>query len=464
MKPQTTRFALGTRLSAPVLNRRRSLLLSSVLGLGLGAGFAYAQTTPPSDQDLKAIQQQIKQGEAQQEELKAKAAQLDKEIAGLQAAAVKAAHQVQDTETQVTELEDTLAALSDEEQEKTAALEAQRAHLTQAVLALQRLSTQPREALLFSSEAPIDAARTAKLLGIITPELDARARALQSDLNELHEMRQQMAQERDELAAAVTKLANENDRLSDLIRKKAQAQKSTLAQSASAQAKLEKLASQAKDLQDLVDRLNKAKAETGPAAPPEPSQQLASLAPDNAAPAGSQTAGQRMQQPSGFRNFPNAGQIAKNPIFAPARGRILTHFGDPTALGGQSKGLVLETRPNAQVVAPFDGRIAFEGPFRSYGQILIIEHGGGYHTVLAGLDRIDAVVGQWLLAGEPVGAMGAAGAPQDVPRSPGDTAATDDRPRLYLELRRNGQPIDPIPWFGTVEAKADTKAVNNKGQ
>jgi septal ring factor EnvC (AmiA/AmiB activator) len=86
---------------------------------------------------------------------------------------------------------------------------------------------------------------------------------------------------------------------------------------------------------------------------------------------------------------------------------------------------------------------------------LIIEHGGGYHTVLAGLDRVDAVVGQWLLAGEPVGAMAAAGAPQ----ATGDASASG-RPKLYLELRRNGLPIDPVPWFGA----AEIKAVNNKGQ
>ena len=443
--------------SAPVLSKRHSLLLATALSV-LGAA-AYAQTSP-SPQDLTAIQKQIEQGKAQQEELKAKAAQLDKEISDLQAEAVKAAHEVQDTETQVTELEDTLAALSDEEQEKSAALETERAHLTQAVLALQRLSTQPREALLFSSETPIDAARTARLLGIITPELDARARSLQSDLNELHEMREQMAQERDQLAKAVTKLAKENDRLSDLIRKKGQAQKSTLAESASAQSKLEKLAGQAKNLQDLIDRLNKAKAETGPAtAPAAPSnQQVASLAQGNGPP-GNNTAApmtaQRMQQPANFRNFPDAGRIdARNPIFAPARGRILTHFGDATDTGGASKGLVLETRPGAQIVAPFDGRIAFEGPFRSYGQILIIEHGGGYHTVLAGLDRVDAVVGQWLLAGEPVGSMAPAGAPQ----GSGDVSPAG-RPKLYLELRRNGQPVDPVPWFGTAEIKTDAQAV-----
>jgi ABC-type transporter Mla subunit MlaD len=132
---------------------------------------------------------------------------------------------------------------------------------------MQRLSTQPPEALLFSTQAPIDAARTARLLALITPALDARARALQSDLNELTEMRQEMAQRRDQLAAAVDKLAGENGKLAKLINKKADVQRSTLAESAAAQSKLDKLAGQAKNLQDLVDRLNKAKVETGPAAP-----------------------------------------------------------------------------------------------------------------------------------------------------------------------------------------------------
>jgi septal ring factor EnvC (AmiA/AmiB activator) len=229
-----------------------------------------------------------------------------------------------------------------------------------------------------------------------------------------------------------------------------------LAESAVAQSKLDKLAGQAKNLQDLVDRLNKAKVETGPAEPAG-TPQTASLSPDVTQP----ELPERMQRPAGFRNFPDLAQLgAQNAVFAPARGRIVTHFGDPTETGGASKGLVLETRPGAQIVAPFDGRIVFEGPFRSYGQILIIEHGGGYHTVLAGLDRVDAVVGQFLLAGEPVGVMGSG-------EGSGDAASASARPKLYLELRRDGQPIDPVPWFGAAEAKAvnSTNAnTNNKGQ
>jgi len=427
---------------------------------------SFADDVPiPGTSDLNAIQQQIQQGQEQQAQLKARADELDKEIADLQAQAVKAAGQVQDTETQVTELEDTLQALSDAEQDKTAALTAERGKLTQAVLALQRLSSQPPEAMLFSSQAPIDAARTARLLSLITPALDARARSLQSDLNELQEMRQQMAQQRDDLAAAVTKLAGENARLSDLINKKAQIQRSTLAESASAQARLDKLGGQAKNLQDLIDRLNKAKAETGPAVPDSSdnmpvSEQLASAQTGSAVPANPQL----MQRPAGFRNFPDAAHIdSRNVVFAPARGRILTHFGDPMDTGGLSKGLTVETRPGAQVVAPFDGRIAFEGPFRSYGQILIIEHGGGYHTVLAGLDRVDAVVGQWLLAGEPVGVMAGPGAG---PGTGSGAASATGRPKLYLELRRDGQPVDPVPWFGAAEAKAVNAPTpsTNKGQ
>jgi septal ring factor EnvC (AmiA/AmiB activator) len=420
------------------------------------AATVHAQSTPGSTPegtpDLDAIQQQIHAGRAQQEQLKAKAEALDKEIADLQASAIKAASQVQDTESQVTQLEDTLAALADEEKEKTAALETERGKLTRAVLAMQRLSTQPPEALLFSTQAPIDSARTARLLSLITPALDARARALQSDLNELTEMRQEMAQHRDELATAVSKLAGENTKLASLINKKAAVQRSTLAESAAAQSKLDKLAGQAKNLQELVDRLNKAKAETGPAVPAgEP--QTASVSPNVTPPV---PAG-RMQQPANYRNFPDLAQLgAQNAVFAPARGHIVTHFGDPTETGGASKGLVLETRAGAQIVAPFDGRIAFEGPFRSYGQILIIEHGGGYHTVLAGLDRVDAVVGQYLLAGEPVGVMGSG-------EGMGDAASATGRPKLYLELRRDGQPIDPVPWFGAAETKA-VNAINNKGQ
>jgi septal ring factor EnvC (AmiA/AmiB activator) len=94
--------------------------------------------------------------------------------------------------------------------------------------------------------------------------------------------------------------------------------------------------------------------------------------------------------------------------------------------------LTIETRSSAQVVAPHDGKVVFAGNFRGYGQLLIIDHGEGYHSLLAGMSRIDGIIGQYLLSGEPVGVMG---------------SPKDGKPSLYIELRRNSQPINPAPWL-----------------
>jgi septal ring factor EnvC (AmiA/AmiB activator) len=124
-------------------------------------------------------------------------------------------------------------------------------------------------------------------------------------------------------------------------------------------------------------------------------------------------------------------------MVVPASGTLVGRFDETNRLGITSKGLTFETRPGAQVVAPFDGRIVFAGPFRGYGQILIIKHSDGYHSLLAGLGRVEGSVGQWLVAGEPVGVM----------------ADGTDKPRLYLELRHNNQPINPLPWLAIRDEK-----------
>jgi septal ring factor EnvC (AmiA/AmiB activator) len=129
---------------------------------------------------------------------------------------------------------------------------------------------------------------------------------------------------------------------------------------------------------------------------------------------------------------------AEGRLTLPARGEIVRNFGDSAEYGATSKGITLRTRPGAEVVAPYDGQVVFAGPFRGYGQILIIEHSEGYHTLLSGLSRIDAAPGQWVLAGEPVGIMGT--------REGGS-------PELYIELRRNGRPINPLPWLALHNGK-----------
>jgi septal ring factor EnvC (AmiA/AmiB activator) len=116
----------------------------------------------------------------------------------------------------------------------------------------------------------------------------------------------------------------------------------------------------------------------------------------------------------------------------PVAGRIVTAWGERVA-GGPHRGVTFAAAGHARVVSPCAGRAVYAAPFRSYGLLLIVDCGGGYHFVLAGLDRLDTAAGRRLLAGEPVGVLG---------ESAGNDGAT-----LYVELRRNGQPVDPRPWF-----------------
>jgi len=167
--------------------------------------------------------------------------------------------------------------------------------------------------------------------------------------------------------------------------------------------------------------------DAAPGAPPKDSVVVALPPPGVAAPPRDPT------KPPTMRPFAKA----KGALLVPVSGNLVRQFNDPDELGVASKGLTYETREGAQIVAPYDGRVLFAGPFKGYGQILIIEHGDGYHSLLAGLDRIEAAVGQWLVAGEPVGVMPRGGA----------------SPRLYLELRHDGQPINPLPWLAPHDEK-----------
>lgn len=397
---------------------------------------AAAQDTTPSPDELQQIQEQIDQGKIEANELKRQAEQLAKDVAKLQKQLVQSAAEVQAAEEDATALEEELAQLNEREQARSAELEIKRSQLSRTLMALERLSLRPPQAAFFSDRPAVDEARAARLLASATQALDLRARQLQSDLAEIQELREATAAKQEELADSVRKLADENAALSALLKTKSKLQAATLQQTAEQKKRVAQLAAQAGNLKDLLDRLAAAQAEE--AARQAAAAAEAAAAESEDAAGETQTAARPPQPdigaalstppPADLRSFPPAGTT----LTRPARGEIVAAFGQRTDAFGEGKGIVYATRPGAQIVAPFDGQIVFEGPFRSYGQILIIEHRGGYHTVLAGLANVAVAVGQWLKAGEPVGAM--AGTP-------------DARPQLYVELRRSGAPFDPAPWF-----------------
>jgi septal ring factor EnvC (AmiA/AmiB activator) len=119
----------------------------------------------------------------------------------------------------------------------------------------------------------------------------------------------------------------------------------------------------------------------------------------------------------------------------PVIGVIVKGWGEQTD-GGPATGVSYHAPPGAHVISPCGGRVVFANTFRSYGLLLIVDCGGGYHVVLSGFDRLDVRLGQSIVSGEPVGVM--------ANWEPGSTA---HRPALYVELRHDGQPINPAPWL-----------------
>jgi len=115
------------------------------------------------------------------------------------------------------------------------------------------------------------------------------------------------------------------------------------------------------------------------------------------------------------------------PYLQPAAGRIVEGFAEMSRVGVRARGITLATRKGAQVVAPAKGRIAYAGPFRTYGDIVIVQHPGRLLSMMSGLERVDVLVGETVSAGTPIGRMGSL------------------EPQLYLELRQSGRPIDPAP-------------------
>jgi septal ring factor EnvC (AmiA/AmiB activator) len=395
------------RPSRPVL----CLWLGLCLGLLAPAGVRGQDATPAAPPDANAHQLQgveaaLAASKQKAAALAASQAALAKETAALQASLVLRAAAVQAAERELTELEATLATLEEARKAKAGDLAARRRALLLSLAALERLAMTPPGAALVD-ENPLDIARGSMLLRVAVPELQRRVAALEDELVQMDALEREIQSRRTRAQGVAATLEQDRQQVAELLKRKADLKRQTAAQAASTEARTAKLAAEAQDLRDLLDKLAKEKQQN-PVGP----------------------------KPDNIRPFPS--QMAS--LVPPVSGQIVGRFGASDSSGYPAKGIQLETRPGAAVVAPFDGQILFRGPFRSYGEILIIQHDGGYHSLLAGLARSDAVVGQWVLAGEPVGVMG--------PSQGGN-------PKLYMELRRDGHPIDPVPWLGKSDSKVE---------
>lgn len=400
--------------------RKPLLLLASLALLAPASGFSQANNAP--QQQLQDVQKRLQESRERERELGQEAAKLAQKQRELQKKLVTAARKLQTQEDLVSQSEEKLAGLLQDEKAAGEALETRRGELAQTLASLAQLSRQPPEAMVLAPGSALDMVRASQLMAALVPEIENRAARLKDELTRLARLRQGVAAEQERLGRAIAQLDHERRDLEFLQAETHAAAAQTAEERDSEREKAGQLAAQAKDLRALVDRLLEQERREAERRAAEAARKIPP----------SRGGGGTSPDP------PEAYAALEGSAALPARGRITGRFGQADENGVPLRGLRIEARPGAQVIAPADGKVMFAGPFRGYGQLLIIAHGGGYHSLLAGFGRIDRAVGQWVLAGEPVGLLS---------NSPGD------KPVLYLELRRKGETVNPLPWLASGDRK-----------
>jgi murein hydrolase activator len=399
--------------------------------------------------ELQGVEDTISAADAQRQKIEAEVENLRGDRARLSEALIETTQQAQDNETKIGDAEARLVGLKGRENAIRRSLASRRDVIAEVLASLQRMGRTPPPALLVSPEDMLQAIRTSMMLGAVVPEMRAETEALANDLSALVQVRQAVTAEKEQLAHENTDLELQRQKLAALVAAR-QASLGTAEQALTAeQQRAADLARQATSMKDLIAKMEADLAGARRAAEEAAKAEAARKLAEAAAPP---------VQKNDISPFKDPGRLAPAMAFAdtkgllplPAAGSILRSYGAPDGVGGTEKGLLLSTRRDAVVAAPYDGWVAFSGPYRSFGQVLIINAGGGYYMVLAGMKRINVEAGQFVLAGEPVANMGDGSV-----KTAAAMAIGAAEPILYVEFRKDGAAIDPGPWW----AKPDMQRV-----
>jgi septal ring factor EnvC (AmiA/AmiB activator) len=393
---------------------------------------------------LEADRGRLEATQRRSSELKAELDKISAERARIDARLVETGRLIHQSEAQLMLIESRLGELETQEKHLRGSLEARHGSISALLAAMQRMGRNPPPVMVTGREDALTMVRSAMLLAAAFPELTTQAVALANQLTDLTRVMTSIRTEGDKLRAEMARLSNARTRLAGLQESKRQSLAERQAELAHARQAAAEISKSVSDLSELISKLDKEVAEkTGLGTyEQEVALERRLSGPENGetsvvlAPAEDRTA---MLTPGRIKPAMPFSE-AKGLAPLPAQGRKILSFGERTQYGSQSKGLIIETRQGGAIVSPCDGWIVYAGDFRSYGRLLIINAGGGYHILLAGLSQIDVQVGQFVLTGEPVGGMSAA-AKSIEPNAQGGG------PLLYIEFRKDQRPIDPDPWW-----------------
>lgn len=391
------------------------------------------------EQELEAARAELKRNAESEIKLRAEIESFGDDRKKLNTALIGTAARIREVEVRLTASEARMQPLEQQEQDMRRSLDERREIISEILASLQRMGRRPPPALLVSPEDAAKAVRSAIVLGAVVPEMRAHADRLATDLAELQKLRADIASERAKLSTDLKALSEEQRRMTLLVeeRQKQQAESEKALAERRGQAGL--LARQVDNLRDLVSRL-------------EAGLDSAAKAARSGPPSGDQKG---LSKPA-LAALSDPGRLSPAIAFGSTRGSLripvsgvkIRDFGAPDGIGGSERGISVATRAGAQVTTPCDGWVVYAGPFRSYGQLLILNAGDGYHVVLAGMERISVEIGQFVLTGEPVAVMGS-GMTQVAAASPVGTS----QPVLYVEFRKDGTPVDPGPWWAKNESE-----------
>lgn len=480
----------------------KGLLVLLCLALAMLIRLATADAQVPSASDhrkqLNESKQRLEAFEHSKKGLQTDVEALAKEREEISQRLLDTAQLIQSSEAQMTVIEGRIGELERKQAALRSSLAQRHGQIAGLLGAMQRMGRNPPPVIVTRREDALSMVRSAMLLAKAFPELRDQALALTERLTELARLMDGIRSEREKLKAETVRIRDSRVQLAALMESKRQSMSERQSELARLRKEEADIAANVRELSDLIARHDRAvSAHTGlgsyeserkaaAEAPPAPKSPTAPARPD-APPASSPTVspvpgvaepapaapspvvvamappsnpkppsvendaaappGMVELAPKGTLASFSPGRLkpaipfpkAKGLLPLPARGRHIILYGDKTQVG-HSKGVYIETRYDAQVVSLSDGWVVYAGEFRSFGQLLIINAGDGYHVLLAGMSQIDVQLGQFVLAGEPVGLMGAA------PRRSAVTSH-ETSPLLYVEIRKGDEAINPDPWW-----------------
>ncbi|MGB9385054.1 MAG: peptidoglycan DD-metalloendopeptidase family protein [Pseudolabrys sp.] len=386
-----------------------------------------------NDEKLKSARDEQRKSTETEAALKREIEQIGADRRKLNQDLIDTAGRLRGVESRVVAAQERLKPLDDNEHSIRKSLDGRRAVIGEVLAALQRIGRRPPPALIASPEDALQSVRTAMVLGAVLPEMRHEVEALANDLSALLAVRKKIDAERDQLKTEVAALDGEHARMTALVDER---QKQISDREKALDAERARAGNLARDVDNLKDLIAKLEQGLDPAA-----RDAREAARSDSRPA--------------LSAFRDPGRLAPAVAFASLRGQVpipvngvkMKDFGAPDSSGGAEKGVSIATRAGAQVTAPADGWVVYAGPFRSYGQLLILNVGGGYHVLLAGMERISVDLGQFVLTGEPVAVMGNGSHIAAV------LATGSSQPVLYVEFRKDGVPVDPGPWWAAGEGE-----------